>query len=269
MARKKNFALPNALKSKVMEVIIHQELINPKNEDPAIYVDLRFTGSRDTLPALEDIFDRHTESHLLLFQSKYEGAAASTKSDALKILSNEIEELEEKITYKFFYDGVDGERTMSRQEVFELFPEVDVRIKAIESNRATVISELKGSPIKDFFDRYSLRMRVTAKELMLLSLILKENDWFDIKNLTNGKPGHHKLNRLLSYVHVIDQPGGNRPKYGNSYTYSSRSVDSYEGFKKTILSDFSPNPLTSALKETGFDYVKNANDEIKDGLGLK
>jgi hypothetical protein len=269
MSRKRNFALPNALKSKVMEVIIHENLLHEENEDPANYVDLRFTGSRKTLPPLEDIFDRHTESHLLLFQSKYEGAAKSTKSDALKILRNEIEELEEKITYKFFYDGVDGERTMSRQEVFELFPEVDVRIKAIESNRATVISELKGSPIKDFFDRYSLRMRVTAKELMLLSLILKENDWFDIKNLTNGKPGHHKLNRLLSYVHVIDQPGGNRPNYGNSYTYSSRSVDSYEGFKKTILSDFSHDPISSALEESAIDYVDNATKEIQHGLGLK
>lgn len=269
MARKRIFALPNALKSKVMEVIIHQEIINPKNEDPANYVDLRFTGSRKTLPPLEDIFDIHTESHLLLFQSKYEGAAASTKSDALKILRKEIEELEEKITYKFFHDGVDGERTMSRQEVIESYPEVFDRIMAIESNRATVISDLKGSNIKDFFNRYSIRMRVTAKELMLLSLILKENDWFDIKNLTNGKSGHHKLNRLLSYVHVIDQKAGNRPDYGSPYTYSSRSVDTYEKSKATIQSDFSPNPLSNALKETGFDYVKNANDEIKDGLGLK
>jgi len=269
MARKRIFALPNALKSKVMEVIIHENLLHEENEDPANYVDLRFPGSRKTLPPLEDIFDRHTESHLLLFQSKYEGAAASTKSDALKILSNEIEELEEKITYKFFYDGVDGERTMSRQEVFELFPEVDDRIIAIEDNRRQVISELKGSPIKDFFDRYSLRMRVTAKELMLLSLILKENDWFDIKNLTNGKPGHHKLNRLLSYVHVIDQPGGNRPVFGSSYTYSNRSVDTYEKFKNDILCDFIPDPIGSALEESAIDYVDNATKEIQHGLGLK
>lgn len=268
MARKRIFALPNALKSKVMEVIIRQEFINPKNEDPANYVDLRFTGSPEPLPPLVDIFDIHTESHLLLFQSKYEGAAASTKSDALKILRNEIEELKEKITYKFFHDGVDGERTMSRHEVFELFPEVNDRIIAIEANRSKVISELKGSPIKDFFDRYSLRMRVTAKELMLLSLILKENDWFDIKNLTNGKPGHHKLNRLLSYVHVIDQPGGNRPDYGNSYTYSSRSVDTYEQSKTTIQSDFSHDPISSALEDSHIEYVVNANNEILDGLGL-
>ena len=269
MARKKNFALPNALKSKVMEVIIRQEFINPKNEDPANYVDLRFTGSRDTLPALEDIFDRHTESHLLLFQTKYEKAAESTKSDALKILGNEIEKLEEKITYKFFHDGVDGERIMSRQEVFELFPEVSDRITAIEANRNNVISELKGSPIKDFFDRYTLRMRVTAKELMLLSLILKENDWFDIKNLTNGKSGDHKLNRLLSYVHIIDQKAGNRPKFGSPYTYSNRSVDTYEKFKTTINDDFIDDPLSGALEDTAIDYVETTYKEIKHGLGLK
>jgi len=269
MARKRNFALPNALKSKVMEVIIRQEFINPKNENPANYVDLRFIGSPEPLPPLEDIFDRHTESHLLLFQSKYEGAAASTKSDALKILRNEIEELEEKITYKFFHDGVDGERTMSRQEVFDLFPEVSDRIIAIEANRSKVISELKGSSIKDFFNWYTLRMRVTAKELMLLSLILKENDWFDIKNLTNGKSGDHKLNRLLSYVHIIDQKAGNRPEFGSPYTYSNRSVDTYEKFKTTILDDFSDDLLSGALKETAIDYVETTYKEIKDGLGLE
>lgn len=251
-----------------MEVIIHQELINTENEDPANYVDLRFPGSRDALPPLKDIFDRLTESHLLLFQSKYEGAAASTKSDALKILGKEIEELEETITYKFFHDGVDGERTMSRQEVINSYPEVFDRIMAIESNRAKVISDLKGSNIKDFFNRYSIRMRVTAKELMLLSLILKENDWLDINNLTNGKTADHKLNRLLSHVNVIDQKGGNRPKYGNSYTYSNRSVDTYEKFKTSILSDFSHDPISSALEDSHIDYVVNTFKEIQDGLGL-
>ena len=269
MSRKRNFALPNALKSKVMEVIIQQKFINTKNEDPANYVDLRFPGSRDTLPPHKDIFERHTEPHLLLFQSKFEGAAESTKSDALKILRNEIEELEETITYKFFHDGVNGERTMSRQEVIDSYPEVFDSIKAVEANRAKVISDLKGSNVKDFFNRYSIRMRVTAKELMLLSLILKENDWLDIKNLTTGKTADHKLNRLLSHVHVIDQKGGNRPVFGSSYTYSNRSVDTYEKFKNDILSDFSPDPIGSALEESAIDYVDNATNEIQHGLGLK
>ena len=268
MSRKRNFALPNALKSKVMEVIIHQELINTKNEDPSNYVDLRFTGSRDTLPPLKDIFERHTESHLLLFQSKYEGAAKSTKSDALKILDKEIKGLKKTITYKFFYDGVNGERTMSRQEVIDSYPEVFDRIMAIESNRAKVISDLIGSNIKDFFDRYTLRMRVTAKELMLLSLILKENDWLDIKNLTTGKTADHKLNRLLSHVHVIDQKAGIRPNYGNPYTYSNRSVDTYEKFKISIRSDFSQDPISSALEDSRIEYVVNTFKEIQDGLGL-
>ena len=268
MSRKRNFALPNALKSKVMEVIIHQEFINQKNEDPAYYVDLRFPGSRNTLPPLEDILERHTESHLLLFQSKYEGAAKSTKSDALKILGKEIDELKETITYRFFYDGGDRDIPMSRQKVIDLFPEVYKRIVAIEANRAKVISDLKSSNIKDFFDRYTLRMRVTAKELMLLSLILKENDWLDIKNLTSGKTADHKLNRLLSHVHVINQKAGIRPNYGNPYTYSNRSVDTYEKFKISIRSDFSKDPISSALEDSRIEYVVNTFKEIQDGLGL-
>lgn len=112
MARKRIFALPNALKSKVMEVIIRQEFINPKNEDPANYARLRFPGSRDTMPPLEDIFERHTESHLLLFQETLYGATSSTKSDWLNLLNTEIKELNYSVEYKFFHDGLEDEGTI-------------------------------------------------------------------------------------------------------------------------------------------------------------
>jgi len=183
MARKRIFALPNALKSKVMEVIIRQEFINPKNEDPANYARLRFPGSRDTMPPLEDIFERHTESHLLLFQETLYGATSSTKSDWLNLLNTEIKELSDRVEYKFFHDGLEDEGTIKRGYIKKNLPQLWKRILVIENNRRSLVSVLKNTDASVVLDNYGIRMRVTAKELAFLSSVLIDNDFLKIEGL--------------------------------------------------------------------------------------
>jgi hypothetical protein len=268
MSRKRNFALPNALRAPKMVVHISRELYNG-DIDAKYFTNLRFTGSMTLFPAVTDFYERHTESHLLLFEEKVKGAPSSTRSDQLRLLQKEIKELKEDIDYVFIHDGTPDEATLSKDEIHDRYPRVMDRIKEIVNSRKDIVKTLKKTPAKDLFNSLSIQMRVTAKELTLLSLILMDNDWLELKSLSSGKLAHQKLNRLLSHVHVIDQKAGNRPRFGSSYTYSNRSVDTYEKFKTDILSDFSQDPIGSALEESAIDYVDNATKEITHGLGLK
>ena len=55
------------------------------------------------------------------------------------------------------------------------------RIKEILNSRKDMVKTLKMTPAKDLFNSLSIQMRVTAKELTLLSLILMDNDWLELK----------------------------------------------------------------------------------------
>ena len=70
------------------------------------------------------------------------------------------------------------------------------RIKEILNSRKDMVKTLKMTPAKDLFNSLSIQMRVTAKEPTLLSLILMDNDWLELKSLSSGKLAHQKLNRL-------------------------------------------------------------------------
>ena len=273
MARKRNFALPNALKSKVMEVIIHQDLIHQENEDPANYVSLRFSGSRNTLPPLEDVFARHTETHLLLFQEKLHGAASSTRSDLLNLLNTEIKTLPVRLNYKFFHDGLESEQTLKRNDVKQNHPQVWNRIVAIENNRSTLVDVLKNTDATVLLDNCGVKMRLTAKEIAFLSSVLIANDFLKIEGLNPTVSANHKLSGLLSQVQVIDNQGKKRPAIGGTYTYSKRGIRNYQSF----LNEFPKENLGNAIYKQlngyiGVDkiqYILDANEELQKGLGLK
>lgn len=272
MSRKRNFVLPNALRSKVMEVIIHQEFINPKNEDPANYTRLRFPGSRDTMPPLEDIFERHTETHLLLFQETLYGATSSTKSDWLNLLTTEIKELDYKVEYKFFHDGLEDEGTIKRGYIKKNLPQLWKRILVIENNRRSLVSVLKNTDASVVLDNYGIRMRVTAKELAFLSSVLIDNDFLKIEGLNPTTSANHKLSGLLRTVKVIDNQGKKRPAVGGTYTYSKKGQRNYQTFLNEFLRENLSRAIYDKLKSSEKDelqYILDANEELQKGLGLK
>ena len=272
MSRKRNFVLPNALRSKVMEVIIHQEFINPKNEDPVNYARLRFPGSRDTMPPLEDIFDRHTESHLLLFQETLYGATSSTKSDWLNLLNTEIKQLSERLEYKFFHDGSEDERTLKKGDIKKNLPQLWKRILVIENNRRSLVSVLKNTDASVVLDNYGIRMRVTAKELAFLSSVLIDNDFLKIEGLNPTFSANHKLSGLLRAVKVIDNQGKKRPAVGETYTYSKKGQRNYQTFLNEFLRENLSRAIYDKLKSSEKDelqYIIDANEELQKGLGLK
>ena len=131
-------------------------------------------------PAVADFYERHTEN-LLLFEEKVKELIipSSTKSDQLRLLQKEIKELKEDIDYVFIHDGTPDEATLSKDEIHDRYPRVMDRIKEILNSRKDMVKTLKMTPAKDLFNSLSIQMRVTAKELTLLSLNLMDNDWLE------------------------------------------------------------------------------------------
>lgn len=273
MSRKRNFTLPNALRAKRMEVIIDENLFHEENEDPVNYASLRFPGSRDVLHPVENVFSIHTETHLLLFQERLSGAASSTRSEWLNLLNNEIKELSERITYRFFHDGSEREQIMKKEQIIKRYPQLWHRITAIENDRRNLIGVLKNTEVTTILDNCGIRMRVTAKELAFLSSVLIDNDFLKIERLNPTTSANHKLSGLLSQVKVIENRGNKRPEIGGNYDYSKKGIRNYQTFLGEYLKDDLGkaiyNELHRGKKESKTQYILDANEELQKGLGLK